>query len=204
MNWFIPLGIALTSNLDNLAAGAAIGAQGRRIAVIPNLLIALITALATWSAMSAGASITHAVPESLFSVIGAVALITIGLVLLVTAFRHAPVPCRAGRLPSALFALGQLPETCALRRHENEVSLAQAGVLGVALSLNNLATGVAAGLAGVSVLLTTIEAAVLSFLLVALGAGLGSRATLRVSRRVSGVLGSMLLVGVGIAGLFAR
>jgi putative sporulation protein YtaF len=204
LNWFIPLGVALTSNLDNLAAGAAIGTQGRRIAVTPNLLIALITALATWCAMSVGASITHAVPESLLSVIGAVALIMIGLVPLVTAFRHTLVPCRAGRLVSALAALSQLPETYALRRHENEVSLAQAGVLGVALSLNNLATGVAAGAVGVSILLTTIEAAALSFLLVALGAGLGSRATLRVSRRLSSVLGSMLLVGVGMAALFAR
>lgn len=213
MIWLIPLGIALTSNLDNLGAGAAIGAQGRRIAAVPNLVIALITALVTWCAMSVGTSITREVPGSVLKVLGALALIAIGLVPLVALIRRTPppapapapeVPRRPGRLRSVLVVLTRSWRERAALRRGNEVSLAQAGVLGVALSLNNLATGVAAGVAGVSTLLTTLDAAVLSFVLVALGARLGARVAQRVSGRASTALGGVLLVGVGVAALVAH
>lgn len=203
MTWLIPVGIALTSNLDNLAAGAALGAQQRRISAAANLVVALITGLATWGAMSLGTSITHAVGRTVPELIGALALIVIGLVSLAATLRRAEAPQRSGKLAAVGAELvGRLG--VGVGAPGEAVSLAQAGVLGVALSLNNLATGVAAGAAGVSTSLTTFAAVVFSFGLVALGASLGGVLARRVPRRASGVVGGLMLVTLGLAALVGR
>lgn len=204
MTWLIPLGIALTSNLDNLAAGAAAGAQRRKIGPAANVVVALITALATWGAMSLGASITHAVGRTLPEVIGALALIAIGLGSLAATVRRAEAPEHSGKVGALGADLTRRLGVRTVGVPGEAVSLAQAGVLGVALSLNNLATGIAAGAAGVSTSLTTLAAAIFSFALVALGASLGALLARRVPRRASSMAGGVLLVTLGIAALVGR
>ncbi len=204
MSWLIPLGIALSSNLDNLAAGAGLSAQGRRIAAAPNLVVALITALATWCAMSLGASIDHAIGRSVLEVIGALALIAIGLVSLVTRPGRAGMADRAARVRALGSGLTPRWRARSVGSPGEAVTLAQACVLGVALSLNNIATGVAAGAAGASTLVTTLDAAVLSFVLVAVGASVGSRIARRISERAGSALGGVLLVALGVTALLGR
>lgn len=204
MTWLIPLGIALTSNLDNFAGGAALGAQRRKIAAAANLVVALITALATWGAMSLGASITHAVGRTLPEVIGALALIAIGLFSLAATFRRAEAAEHSGTVAALGAELVRGLGAHAVGAPGEAVSLAQAAALGVALSLNNLATGIAAGAAGVSTSLTTLAAAIFSFALVGLGAKLGALLAERVPRRASSVVGGVLLVTLGLAALVGR
>ncbi|MDA8296233.1 MAG: manganese efflux pump [Actinomycetota bacterium] len=204
MSWLIPLGVALTSNLDNLAAGAALGAQRRRVAAGANVVVALITALATWCAMSLGAAISHAIDRSVLNVAGAAALIAIGLASLAPTLGRNRLSDRPERVRALRVALIGGWRTRPVGAPGEAVSLAQAGGLGVALSLNNLATGLAAGAAGASTLFTTLDAAVLSFVFVALGASVGSRLARRVSDRAGGLLGGVLLVTLGVAALLGR
>ena len=78
--------------------GAAVGAQGRRIAALLNIVIALTTALVIWCAMSIGASILREVSGSALNALVAVALIAVGPVALV---RRTPAPSAAGRSEAA-------------------------------------------------------------------------------------------------------
>lgn len=203
MTWLIPLGVAFTSNLDNLTAGAALGAQHRRIGMIPNVIVALITALATWCAMRLGA-LTHVIAGSVLNVIGALALIGIGVVSVVVASKRDQASNRSERRGASRSALIRAWTTRCIGMPDEAVSLGQAGVLGIALSLNNLATGVAAGAAGASAWLTTLAAAFISIAFVALGSKGGFRLARRFSQRASSIVGGLLLVTLGIAALFSR
>ena len=118
--------------------GAAVGAQGRRIAALLNIVIALTTALVIWCAMSIGASILREVSGSALNALVAVALIAVGLVALV---RRTPAPSapavlrQQGRFRSVCSMMTRLWRCRGTLRRGNEVSVGQAGVLGVAFSL---------------------------------------------------------------------
>jgi putative Mn2+ efflux pump MntP len=74
-------------------------------------------------------------------------------------------------------------------------------VLGVALALNNIASGVPAGAAGMSPILTTGLAGLLSLLCVGGGARLGSALARRVARRYAPALAGVMLIAVGTLAL---
>lgn len=200
MTWLVPFLIAVSANLDNLAVGVALGAQGGRLAPRANGLIAAITALATWLAIALGASVARLVPASLPTALGAAALIAMGAgsVLASLAFGVGGSSGRARRT-----SVAALLARVAVRRGE-PVSLAQATALGGALSLNNLATGVAAGAAGASALLTTLDAGALSFVLVGVGLRCGVALAARVVGRAASVLGGLLLIAVGVVTVLVR
>ena len=77
------------------------------------------------------------------------------------------------------------------------LALRDALVLGAALSLNNLAAGVGAGISGIPPLATTLLAGALSLVCI----GGGSRGGLSIGRRLGGrpasLIAGVILLGVG-------
>ena len=149
--------IAAVSNVDNLAVGVALGLRGTRIAAIPNLIIAAITMAGTAAAMFAGQALSSLIEPSTAAALGAVIIITVGAGSLLTALFGG----RAPRHPRRILL------SVAIQRGgggEKPISYREALVLGLALSLNNMGSGVGAGVAGISPLATTLFAGAFSLL----------------------------------------
>lgn len=188
MIWVSALFIAAVSNLDNLAAGFAFGMRGRRITAAPNVVIAAVTMVATAGAMTFGHALSHLVPHGVGSALGALIIIAIGAATIVSSL-HAVRQPTSDRGPVRRWPGGA----------REAISSREALVLGVALSLNNVGSGVGAGVAGVSPLVTTTLAGVFSLICV----GGGSRSGSSVGRLVGGwpapLIGGVVLIGVGTA-----
>jgi putative Mn2+ efflux pump MntP len=181
--------IAAVSNLDNLSVGVALGMRARPVTLAPNAIIAAVTMAATAAALTSGRAIAGLLPSTIASDFGAAIIIALGVLTLTAARRtpHRPVATAAG------------PSVRADRRCKPTVSPREALVLGVGLSLNNIGSGVGAGIAGVSPLATTLLAGLFSLLAVGGGSRLGwSFGRLLFADRAQLVAG-VLLVGVGAA-----
>lgn len=182
MFWLSAILIAAVSNLDNLSVGVALGMRGRPVGLAPNAIIAAVTMAATAAAMTSGRAIARLLPSAIASDLGAGIIITLG-VLTVFASRREPHRPAETEGPSGA----------------QTVSWREALVLGVALSLNNIGSGVGAGIAGVSPLATTLLAGAFSLLSVGGGSRLGwSFGRLLFADRARVVAG-VLLVGLGVA-----
>jgi putative Mn2+ efflux pump MntP len=188
--WLSAVLIAAVSNLDNLAVGVAFGLRDSRIGARANLVIAGVTMAGTALAMSSGRALSQLLPLSLASALGAAIIIAIG----------------AGTVAASLYAVvaPQHPPAPTLfpqvTRGEG-ISLRAALPLAAALSLNNVGSGVGAGVAGVPPLTTTVLAGVFSLLCV----GGGSRAGLTLGRiflgRRAPLSAGLVLLAVGVATL---
>ena len=173
--WFSAVLIAAVSNLDNLAAGVAFGMRDTRIAAGPNVVIAAVTMAATAAAMTSGHMLAHVLPPSLAAALGAAIICTIGVWTVLASLHDVRSPAP-----------------------DKVITCREAIALGVALALNNAATGVGAGVAGIPPLATTLLAGSLSLVCV----GGGSRVGLSLGRLVGGRWASrmsgLLLLGVGV------
>jgi putative Mn2+ efflux pump MntP len=181
--------IAAVSNLDNLAAGVALGLRGTRITLAPNVLIAGVTMAGTTGALTSGQALARLLPPTLAASVGAVIIVSIGVMTVVAS--RSP-----GREPATGKGRGPVPsQTLAWR---------EAALLAIALSLNNIGTGVGAGIAGIPPLTTTVLAGAFSLLCVGSGSQVGRHAGPLVGRHarlVAGLglvcLGGAILVSAG-------
>jgi putative Mn2+ efflux pump MntP len=147
--WLAALLIGVVSNLDNLGVGVALGIRGTRMDAMANLTVAGITMAATAAAVMFGHVLSKLAPSAVTDWLGPVIIIAIGIA---TALTSAQSP----RLPDCARAWRHA------RNAEGVISWREALVLGVALSVNNLGTGVGAGVSGIPVLATTVSAGLLS------------------------------------------
>jgi putative Mn2+ efflux pump MntP len=76
--WLAAVLIAITSNLDNLTIGIALGLRPLRVTVVTNVAIAVLTMIGTAAAMSLGSTLGHALPPARAGLLGGLALIGIG------------------------------------------------------------------------------------------------------------------------------
>lgn len=198
MLWFAAVLIAFTSNLDNLGVGVTFGIQSIRISTMSNIIIASITMLGTGLAMVLGRIVACAIPASVIDVVGGLVIIGIGVLTVMNAV-HALRPMasvaqvlslnRSSRTLHALFDI----------ESRSAISTREVILLGIALTCNNVATGVGAGASGISPLVTAILSGVFSLLCVGGGCWLGATAGARLIGRFAPLLAGITLVGLGIA-----
>ena len=199
MLWFAAVLIAFTSNLDNLGVGVTFGIQSIRVSTMSNIIIASITTLGTGLAMVLGRIVACAFPASVIDVVGGLVIIGIGVLTVMSAV-HALRP----RTASAAQVLSLNTSSRALHalfdiESRSAISTREAILLGIALTCNNVATGVGAGASGISPLVTAILSGVFSLLCVGGGCWLGATAGARLIGRFAPLLAGITLVGLGIA-----
>jgi len=184
--------IAAVSNLDNLGVGVALGIRGTRIAAIPNLIIAAMTMAGTAAAMSSGRALSRLIDASTAASLGAVIIIAVGAMTLLAA----PIAGRTPRRPRRV-----LPATDVQRRGSTRkpISYREVFVLGVALSLNNIGSGVGAGIAGIPPLATTLLAGAFSLVAIGGGSSLGQCLRRPLLGDFAPLASGLALVAVGIA-----
>jgi putative Mn2+ efflux pump MntP len=143
----------------------------------------------TAGAITSGHALARLVRPSIGGSLGAVVIVSIGVMTVV-----------ASRSPLREPAAGMVRP----RGRSEMVSWREAVLLAIALSLNNVGTGVGAGIAGIPPLMTTVLAGAFSLLCVGGGSQVGRRAGVLVGRHarlVAGLtlvcLGGAMLAGAG-------
>jgi putative Mn2+ efflux pump MntP len=182
--------IAAVSNLDNLAVAVAFGMRDRAISMIPNLIVAAATMVGTASAITLGHALSRLMPPATASLLGSSVIIGIGAATILAALRTIRDP------DSPLRA-----EPTRGINPENPISRREALALAVALSLNNVGSGVGAGVAGIPPLTTTLLAGALSLLCIAGGSHAGTSARRLLAAGHALLLAGLILLAVGGATL---
>ncbi len=191
--------IAFTSNLDNLGFGLAYGMRSIHISLVPNSIIASLTMLATGLSMYLGSKFTYVIPTYIVNVSAGIAIMGVGVFTVlgmewIPNFRVAFTRKMTPHLPGP----GNLGWLCMNSRNCRVISPREAIVVGVALSCNNVVTGVASGASGIPIGVTTVLAGVFSLVCVGGGSQLGLVAGARVFGKAAPLVAGVLLIAIGL------
>jgi putative sporulation protein YtaF len=193
--------LALSSNVDALAVGIAYGVKKVRIALLANLLIALVSGVGTVISMRAGEIVSKFLPEALANALGSSVLVAIGIWSIWEALREQRLERRKKSKSSGcqLFFNTYIrnPEIVDVDKSRT-VELKEAWALSFALTINNLGNGLGAGLSGLNIPLTTGLTFIASLLAISGGYLLGARFTAKLSGSVPGIVSGVLIMGLGI------
>jgi putative Mn2+ efflux pump MntP len=196
MFWLSAALVAVVSNLDNLTVGFGFGVRGRPIARGPNLIIAAVTMAGTAGAMTSGRTFSAAVSLSVASTLGATIIIAIGLWTVVVSLRA--VSCAVQHVPWDRVG-GEHELLGCDPGGEQGLSFRKAVGLGAALAMNNVGTGLGAGVAGISPLVTTLLAGAVSLVCVGGGSRIGSFLGRLLLGRWAPPFSGLILLGLGTA-----
>lgn len=210
--WLPAILLSLSSNLDNAGVGIAYGIRRMHVPFSSNLLIALITSAGTLAAMLAGKSISRFMGPGLANFVGGALLIGLGGWAVFQEYwqlqcglpttspaASRPVSSENFLVRMRLILTNPFSVDEDFSRH---IDKREALVLGVALSMNNLVNGVAAGIAGMEPALVTTLVFTLSILMLWGGISAGYRFGARVPSRYTGVVSGVLLISIGVYEFF--
>lgn len=220
--------LCFSSNVDNFAVAVAYGVKKLRIGVLSNYLIALVSALGTLLSLSVGAVIQRYLPDPVANVIGSAILVAIGvwgiwdtmerekkrnrtkltqhrrsmvaagmdsMMMQQNDLRSSESACEIDPLSYESFL--EYPEIADVDR-SGSIDVKEAIALAFGLTINNLGTGVGAGISGLNIAFTTILTFVFSILGVTSGYFLGERFTTKMTGVSAGVLSGAMIIALGV------
>jgi putative sporulation protein YtaF len=198
--------LALSSNGDNVAVGLAYGVGRIEVPFSSNLLIAVVTGIGTIVSMKAGQGIGRFMDPRVASFAGGVMIVLIGAWVLLQSIRspaHAldgELSSRASRSAGTISKLLQVLQNplAADRDCSRHIDVKESWLLAIALSLNNVANGVAAGMVGFSLAGTTLAVMVFSVMTLSIGLAAGYQCGRRWAGNSSGVVSGLLLIVLGV------
>jgi putative sporulation protein YtaF len=189
------LAIAIASNLDNAGVGIAYGVRKIHISWFANLLIAVISGLATYASGWVGRVFTHWVASNIATCTGAAVMIGVGVWVMLEPWRRRSQPDAQAR--SMVVRILRNPVEADFDRSQT-ISVTEALVLGVALAVNALVGGFDAGIIHLGVTWVALWVAVFSFVLLGVSAYLGRRyAANALGDKATYVAGALLIL-IGI------
>lgn len=191
--WWIPvLAIGVISNLDNLGVGVSLGFRSGRVPHLANVIIALVTMIGTAVAMVLGRELGRQMSPSMGRLLGAAIVLVVGIWSIAAALsvNNKADPGHQDR--SRDHAANQTMVG------DPSVSVGEALVLGVALSVNNVGTGIGGGAAGLPLVATTIVAGVFSLVAIGPCSQIADLAGTRWLGKSAPLVGGVLLVVVAV------
>jgi putative sporulation protein YtaF len=194
----ISISIGLISNLDNLGIGISYGLQKIRIPFSSNLLIAIMSLFATGFAMVMGTFLSKVFPFA--NLIGASLLIAIGLWISLGKLLQKnlfPLIYKLSKVLGYMIDIINNP-TKADRNANGILSINESVIIGIALSLNCLVTGLGAGLSGLSLIPVTSSVFLFSLITISSGYKLGIRAKFPHYGHLSEFISGALFIAIGI------
>ena len=208
--------LIIAANLDNFGVGLSLGARRIYVPFVSNLLIALTTSLGTLCTLLVGKWLAGFFPLQLARCIGSLIIIGMGIWVLyqesAKVRREAATVSPGKRVPDKV----SVPEEGAFQRLKNllavpsladtdysgHIDVKEALFLGSALTLNNFAGGFGAGIFGLNPVLTSCGMVLFSLLLLWAGIRFGQNGLSRWLGNVAGPLSGLLLVFLGVCGIF--
>ncbi len=200
--------LALASNLDNVGVGVAYGIRKTRVPLASNLLIAAITATGTLASMLCGHAVGKLLHQGLASLLAGGLLIGMGLWVMI---REAlAIYRRDGTRQGFATSTPNLGASYLAKVHtirvnplsadgdlSGQIDPAEAVLLGLALTPNNLVNGAAAGVMDLSLALTVILVFLISLATISAGIAAGQQCGRRWLGSLAGVISGALLVLIG-------
>ena len=194
----ISISIGIISNLDNLGIGISYGLQKIRIPFSSNLLIAIMSSVATAFSMIMGTFLSRVFPFA--NLVGALLLIAIGLWISFGSILQRnifPVIYKRSKILRFVMDILSNPEK-ADRNANGIIANNEAIILGISLSLNCIVTGLGAGLSKLSLIPVVISVFFFSLVTISSGYELGNRANFLHFGHLSEIISGVLLVVLGI------
>lgn len=188
--------IGIASNLDNAGVGIAYGIRKIRISWFNNFIIAFFGFLFTLLAGFFGNWIALFISEFTANLIGAIVLGIIGVFILCQPFlsQRDTVGSKDG---SVLMGILRDPEKADFDGSKT-ISFSEAIVLGVALSINNIAGGFDAGVTNLNLWLTACISGAFSFICISGFAYVGKRFLAEYLGKWATIIAGVLLILIGI------
>jgi putative Mn2+ efflux pump MntP len=204
---------AIAANLDNLGVGIAYGLRRERISSRSNLVIAIMSIGLTFIAMKFGQWIQPILSVKVANDLGASVIIVVGIWVFFEVaiqriwsilWRHLwRYVLRKIRVKRQIDRPKTKPNLNALMRflnkkNPNGISVFETLILGVSLSLNAMAGGFGASLAGHNAIATSIAVGMFSYVMIAVGQSLADNYASKWLGSFSQRLAGFLLMAIGI------
>lgn len=189
---------SISSNLDNLVIGIAYGIKKINIGILPNCIIAFITSLGTLISMLFGSYIAKFLPTSISNSLGALIIIALGIYFIITSLLKFRNKTSSKELAlKDVNDMVQYAESSDLDK-SGDISIKESLLVALGLTFNNLGTGVAASITGVSIKFTVISTFVLSIIIILLGESIGNRVLGKILGKYAPLFSGVLLIILGI------
>lgn len=190
---------SISSNLDNVVVGIAYGIKKIKIGIMANLIIAIVTTLGTFLSMSLGWYITKFFPQSYANILGAGVIIILGIYFVVQSF----IKLNRNKNARSSLALKDLDDMVVYAEKSDtdksgHIDMKEALFLALGLTFNNLGTGIAASISGVSIIFTVIFTFILSILTIVVGESVGKNVFGRFLGKYAPFIAGLLLIILGI------
>ena len=179
--------LSLSTNIDNFAVGVAYSVKKLTISWTANLLIAVLSGISTFSSMSLGDWINRFLSPNLAHNLGCSILIIIGCLTILEILKK--------KLASSS---DQTIEHLTEETISKIISIREALIIGLALTITNLGTGIGAGIAQLDLFLTSCFSFFSSLLMIGGGSLLGHLVTSRFSGNRLEFISGLLLISLGL------
>lgn len=189
---------SLSSNLDNVVVGIAYGIKKIKIGIISNFIIAAITSTGTFLSMSLGVYISKFLPHTVANSLGAGAIIILGVYFVIQSIIKLINNKKSKEL--ALKDITDMIEYAEKSDLDNsgDINIREALIVAFGLTFNNLGTGVAASITGVSIQFTVVFTFILSILTIILGEAVGNHVLGKLFGKYAPLISGVLLIILGI------
>ncbi|NEO25908.1 MAG: hypothetical protein F6K03_03170 [Kamptonema sp. SIO4C4] len=172
--------LSISTNLDNLAVGTAYGMRQLTIGWWGNVLIAALSGISTFFSMSFGDWVEDFLTPAIAQQMGGGIICAIGGVVVWNTLREVEQP--------------DLPTT----QPQKRISLSQALLLGLALTITNWGTGIGAGIINLNSGLTSSFSFLSSLFTIGGGVLLGQWANRQLASNWLSWLSGLGLIGLGV------
>jgi putative sporulation protein YtaF len=195
------IAIGVASNLDNAGVGIAYGIKKIRVPFMGNLIIAVMGFLFAIVGGFFGNWVSSWLSPFICNVIGMIVLVIIGVWVLCQPLFEKKVNHRSSNR-NLLLQILQNPEEADLDRSKS-VGFIESIILGVALSINNLAGGFDTGITHLNIWITSLISGVFSYVCVGLCVYLGSRVSGEKLGKQASFISGIILILVGLHQVFS-
>ncbi|WP_026487170.1 sporulation membrane protein YtaF [Caldanaerobius polysaccharolyticus] len=194
---------AISSNVDNLIVGVAMGVKKLKISILGNLIIAFVSFAGTYLSMALGGILTSSLSRDLSSYIGGMFLIGAGTWSLIS--------CSRKNGQSANYSIS-LPSYNDYMENPEKADINQSGfidakesfILGLALALNNVGVGLGAGMSRFDAFLTSAFTFVLSIISFLTGFHIGKKILPKSLKKHAQYISGWIIVAMGVFQFFYK
>lgn len=172
---------SFSANIDNIAIGISYGIKKIHIPLYKNIIIAFFTCFFTFLSMYLGNYIAILLSENIANILGPIVLLIIGFYSIFSEL------------------LKNKSDINFESRTINKLSIKELTTLIIMLSVNNIAVGIAASVAGINILIATICTFLFSLLLLYIGNIIGIKAlNNKFIEKYSTLISSFILIIIAI------
>lgn len=200
MSYITAILLSISSNLDTFAVCLTYGMKKVKLNMLSSLLISFVTSLGTLLSMVLGKVITRFIYPKIITSIGGILLIILGvsmLTIFIKKFRTIYFNSLNRHKKVTYSEILSSPEKADID-NSGDLDLKECLNLSIALSLNNLSLGVAASIAGISILLNTLFTFIVTLICIVLGFYIGKRYISNLSGAYSDLISGLLLIFIGV------